>query len=175
MEFKERVLKENGHTILTDWNGEKYNWEIGEQSTADGYELFYVKENGEELNIEQNLFQYKDGATDKIGELLENETGLTFMFWDSDLVDEIDWEDIADNLNLIFEYEDENEVVQLWKESELQFVRDSFEKDGVPDKPARAESFNNFTDRLCKEGTISEEMYNNICLPDPDYLETTNL
>ena len=30
MEFKERVLKENGHTILTDWNGEKYNWEMDE-------------------------------------------------------------------------------------------------------------------------------------------------
>lgn len=173
MEFKERVLKENGHTILTDWNGHKYNWEIGEESTADGYELFYVKENGEELNIENNLFQYKDGATDKIGELLENETGLTFMFWDSDLVDEIDWEDICDNLNLIFEYEEEEEVFELWKESELQSVRDTFEKDGVPDKPARNESFNNFTDGLCKEGKISEEMYNTICLPD--HLETTNL
>ena len=49
MEFKERVLKENGHTILTDWNGEKYNWEIGEESTADGFEVFYVKEYGEEV------------------------------------------------------------------------------------------------------------------------------
>ena len=173
MEFKERVLEENGHTILTDWNGQNYNWEIGEESSADGYELFYVKENGEELNIENNLFQYKDGATDKIGELLENETGLTFMFWDSDLVDEIDWEDICDNLNLIFEYEDEDEVVQLWKESELQSVRDTFEKNGRPDVSARRESFNIFTDGLCKEGKISKEMYNTICLPD--HLETTNL
>ena len=161
MEFKERVLKENGHTILTDWNGQNYNWEIGEETSADGYEIFYANEKGDELNIAENIFQYKNGATDKIGELLENETGLTFMFWDSDLVDEIDWEDICDNLNLIFEYEDEDEVVQLWKES------------GRPDITARRESFNNFTDGLCKEGRISEEMYNDICLPD--HLETTNL
>lgn len=173
MEFKERVLKENGHTILTDWNGENYNWEIGEETSADGYEIFYANEKGDQLNIAENIFQYKDGATEKIGELLENETGLTFMFWDSDLVDEIDWEDICDNLNLIFEYEDEDEVVQLWKESELQSVRDTFEKNGRPDVSARRESFNIFTDGLCKEGKISKEMYNNICLPD--HLETTNL
>ena len=43
----------------------------------------------------------------------------------------------------------------------LPMVREHYEKDGVPDWPARGESWCNWTDRLCKDGQISEWQYAN--------------
>ena len=61
------------------------------------------------------------------------------------------------------------QVIESFKELILPFVIDLYEKDGITDKPARREAFNNYTDSLCKDGQITERLYNSICLPS--YLE----
>ena len=47
----------------------------------------------------------------------------------------------------------------------LPFVRDEYEEDGEPDWPARRESWNNWTDSLCKDGQISDWQYANWSQP----------
>jgi hypothetical protein len=47
----------------------------------------------------------------------------------------------------------------------LPFVRDEYEEDGEPDWPARRESWNNWTDSLCKDGQISDWQYENWSQP----------
>jgi hypothetical protein len=59
----------------------------------------------------------------------------------------------------------EKVVIAWFKEFELPAVKAKYEKDGIIDGPARREAFNNFTDFLCKDGIITEELYNEICLP----------
>ena len=44
----------------------------------------------------------------------------------------------------------------------LPMVREQYEQDGEKDIPARCEAFNNWTDMLCKDGEISDTLYNNI-------------
>jgi hypothetical protein len=60
----------------------------------------------------------------------------------------------------------EDEIIEQFKEHILPSVREQFEGDGIADKPARREAFNIFTDALCKDDVISEEMYDQICIPD---------
>ena len=43
----------------------------------------------------------------------------------------------------------------------LPFVTESYERDGIPDWPARREEWNNWTDALCKDGEISDWQYEN--------------
>jgi len=175
-DYKERVLEEQNLTIMTSTEyglGEKFNWEAGEQTTADGYSLWYLKEQGQNLDICENIYHYESGMIEALQELISEERNNTILLWDNDFADSIDWEELAEEMNLTFELEDEGEIIEQWKDSILPDVREEFEKDGVPDRPARKESFNNYTDGLCKSGTISEKMYNNICLPD--YFETSNL
>ena len=43
----------------------------------------------------------------------------------------------------------------------LPLVQEKYEQDGVPDWPARGETWNNWTDALCKNGEISEWQYAN--------------
>ena len=59
----------------------------------------------------------------------------------------------------------EKQVIEHFVEFELPCVKDQYEQDGIIDGPARREAFNNYTDWLCKEGIITEELYNEICLP----------
>lgn len=47
----------------------------------------------------------------------------------------------------------------------LPTVQEVFEKDGKPDFPARREEFNIWTDQLCKNGVISDGVYNDIDHP----------
>ena len=54
-----------------------------------------------------------------------------------------------------------DEAIENWLNYEFQFVRHQFERDGVPDYPARSESFSNYADALCKNGEISEWQYMN--------------
>ncbi len=53
------------------------------------------------------------------------------------------------------------DAINMWRDGILPFIQAEFEADGVPDYPARSESFNNWTDMLCKDGRISEWQYNN--------------
>jgi len=63
-------------------------------------------------------------------------------------------------------YLTENQVIENFKEFILPYVKGQYEQGGNIDKPARSEAFNNYTDSLCKDCQITEEMYNNICIPD---------
>ena len=43
----------------------------------------------------------------------------------------------------------------------LPHMQTIYEQDGVPDWPARSETWNNWTDSLCKDGLISDWQYEN--------------
>ena len=145
-DYKKRILKEQEITFTTDYS-KPYQWEAHAEDTADGFTIYYCKGKNETLEICDNIYHQESGLIERLQELIQDETGFTILLGDADF--------------------------ELWKENVLPSVREEFEKDGVPDRPARRESFNNYTDALCKDEKISEEMFNDICLPD--HLETTNL
>ena len=47
----------------------------------------------------------------------------------------------------------------------LQYIADMYEKDGIPDRPARREAYNNKMDAYCKDGLITEKQAYNWCIP----------
>ena len=58
--------------------------------------------------------------------------------------------------------------VMTWEQACEQFASEIlphmqtiYEQDGVPDWPARSETWNNWTDSLCKGGQISDWQYEN--------------
>ena len=53
------------------------------------------------------------------------------------------------------------EVEDLFIEHIMPYVYEEYEKDCIPDWPARREAWNDYTDSLCKDGEITEEDYNN--------------
>jgi hypothetical protein len=67
----------------------------------------------------------------------------------------------------------EREVIEGWISFYLPFIIESFEKDGIPDQPARRESFNDYVDALQKDGKLHELIADEICIPDE--LETMPL
>ena len=54
-----------------------------------------------------------------------------------------------------------DQAIYQWETYILPGIIMEFEPDGVPDIPARSESFSNWTDGLCKNGEISEWQYMN--------------
>ena len=60
---------------------------------------------------------------------------------------------------------------EYFKNEILKEIAIQYESDGIPDRPARREAYNNETDYLCKSGQITEAQYNNWCISDS--LETT--
>jgi hypothetical protein len=166
-DYKKRVLENQEITIIKDYNRQAYDWEIGNETSANGYDLWYVKEKLDELSLCDNVYTEEYDMLERVKELIEEETNITIVDWE-ELTDNLDWEEIADSLGLQFELEDEDEIVELWVEEQLPMVKETYEQDGQIDTSARRESFNNWTDQLCKDGRISTEMYNNIDLPE-DY------
>lgn len=57
------------------------------------------------------------------------------------------------------------EALAEWRSACLPSVVDTYEADGVPDYPARRESWSVFTDSLCKAGEISLKQYESWCSP----------
>ena len=53
----------------------------------------------------------------------------------------------------------------------LPLIAEQYESDGVPDRPARREYYNNEMDAFCKDGVITEQQANDWCISDS--LETT--
>jgi hypothetical protein len=47
-----------------------------------------------------------------------------------------------------------------FRENILPGILEHYERDGIPDWPARSEAWNNYTDMLCKSGEISPRQYN---------------
>ena len=58
-----------------------------------------------------------------------------------------------------------------FKEIDLKFIAKQYESDGVPDRPARREAYNNKVDAYSKDGIITEYQAQNWCITDS--LETT--
>jgi len=48
----------------------------------------------------------------------------------------------------------------------LPHVIAQYEQDGMKDKPARCEAYNNYVDSLLKDGKITEKQANKWCIPD---------
>jgi hypothetical protein len=63
------------------------------------------------------------------------------------------------------------EFDQEFKMNDLKIIAEQYESDGIPDKPARREAYNNKADFYCKDGIITDKQYNDFCIPDN--LETT--
>tara|TARA_R100001443_G_C3226463_1_gene147266 strand:+ start:245 stop:460 length:216 start_codon:yes stop_codon:yes gene_type:complete len=63
------------------------------------------------------------------------------------------------------------EFDKYFKMEILPIIADKYEKDGIPDRPARREAYNNETDYFCKDGQITEKQYNEWFITDS--LETT--
>jgi len=59
-----------------------------------------------------------------------------------------------------------DEAIERFHADVLPHCSDRFEQDGEPDYPARCESWNNWTDMLCKAGEISDWQYENWSHPD---------
>lgn len=60
---------------------------------------------------------------------------------------------------------------QEFKMNDLEVIAKQYESDGIPDRPARREAYNNKVDHYQKEGLISEDDANEWCITDS--LETT--
>ena len=58
-------------------------------------------------------------------------------------------------------YMTKKEAVAEFKSFILPQVKATYEQDGIPDRPARREAWNNYTDALCKSRRISDRQYNN--------------
>jgi len=65
----------------------------------------------------------------------------------------------------------QQEFNNYFKMEILPLIAKQYEQDGIPDRPARREEYNNLMDDYQKVGQISEEDANEWCIPDT--LETT--
>jgi hypothetical protein len=64
-----------------------------------------------------------------------------------------------------------DQVNESFKMDILPLIAEQYEQDGIPDRPARHEAFNDYTDSLCKDEQITDEDYNDWGISDS--LETT--
>ena len=53
------------------------------------------------------------------------------------------------------------EAVRIFEEEMMPLLKAMYEPDGVPDWPMRCETWNNWTDGLCKSHLISDWQYKN--------------
>ena len=65
---------------------------------------------------------------------------------------------MAKNLDSVITWK---EACERFENEILPIVQERYEKDGRIDECARSESWNNWTDYLCKEGKISDWQYEN--------------
>jgi hypothetical protein len=45
-------------------------------------------------------------------------------------------------------------------------IKQQYEQNGIKDKPARCEAYNNYVDSLQKSGEITEKQANKYCIPN---------
>ncbi len=57
------------------------------------------------------------------------------------------------------------EALEIWRKHYLSGVQSTYEQDGVPDYPARSESWSFYTDGLCREGSITLCQYESWSAP----------
>ena len=59
-----------------------------------------------------------------------------------------------------------DEAIEIFDNCILPIVAEQYEQDGRPDEVARRETWNNWTDSLCKDREISDWQYENWSQPD---------
>ena len=75
MDFKKTLLsRKNINLITEDWNGEHYDFEIGNESSADGYDLWYFKAKKDNFDICENVYYYQEGVVEAVEEFILNHT-----------------------------------------------------------------------------------------------------
>ena len=100
MDYKKEVLEHTDNTITTDWSGGSYDMEVGTENTADGYTLYYIKESNAPLFIEEHVYYDEDNFREALQKHISLEWGETILFWDEDILERIDWEEIYNELDI---------------------------------------------------------------------------
>ena len=63
MEDENKVLEKQNITLIkNDWNGQHFDYEVGTESSADGFELWYLKEKGSQYDICENVYYEESGV-----------------------------------------------------------------------------------------------------------------
>ena len=70
---------------------------------------------------------------------------------------------MASNLHTVMT---RDEAIEIFDNCILPIVVEEYEQDGRPDEVARRETWNNWTDGLCKDRDISDWQYENWTHPD---------
>ena len=70
---------------------------------------------------------------------------------------------MASNLHTVMT---RDEAIEIFDSCILPIVVEEYEQDGRPDEVARRETWNNWTDGLCKDREISDWQYENWTHPD---------
>tara|TARA_B100000287_G_scaffold404305_1_gene426839 strand:- start:8 stop:364 length:357 start_codon:yes stop_codon:yes gene_type:complete len=112
--IKELVLNEKGITYSTDYKDyERADYVIGEEETRDGYSFYSIRDNkGNYLPSEidgglNSIFMYESGLAEEIGQIIENNSSkLLYFETDDDILNDIDWELLAENIGLTIEEEE---------------------------------------------------------------------
>ena len=63
----------------------------------------------------------------------------------------------------------EEQVKQLWLTNDLPAIKEQFEQDGIPDIPARRESWGQHIDALQRSNLITPQMANSIDIDEEKY------
>lgn len=86
--------------------GERFDYLFGTRDTADYYELYFIKEEGCELNIEDDIYYYDHNLIERIAGIIESHIGwggddsLIFATDDLSFVDDYIIEQAIDNITI---------------------------------------------------------------------------
>lgn len=84
--------------------GEIFDYLFGTRDTADYYEVYFIKEHGCELNIEEDIYYYDHNLIERIVEIIErhfrwdDNNSLIFAADDLSLVDDYIIEQVVDTI-----------------------------------------------------------------------------
>jgi len=98
MDYKKEVLERTSVEITTEWNGGSYDMEVGTEDTADGYTLYYIKESNAPLFIQEHVYYNEDSLREAVQKHIYLVWASKILFWDEDLLELIDWEEVYDTL-----------------------------------------------------------------------------
>jgi|TARA_R110002020_G_scaffold474816_1_gene707615 hypothetical protein len=113
--IKELVLNEKGITYTTDYKDyDRADYVIGDEETRDGYTIYSIRDNkGNYLPSEidgglNSIFMYESGLAEEIGQIIENNSSkLLYFESNEDILEDIEWELLAENIGLEIEEEEE--------------------------------------------------------------------
>ncbi len=100
MDYKKEVLEHTSTEIKTNWIGGMYDIEVGTSNTSDGYTLYYIQSINHPLDIQEHVYYDEDNFREALQKHISLEWGETILFWDEDILELIDWEEIYDELHI---------------------------------------------------------------------------